>query len=95
MTPLLDLIVAEVPPPKVDAAGSLLRYSAPEGKVKLEKLPLGPIEQFLAARQEPSRRLPILGPDPRNPEHEKVFSAAPIVERDNNFVSVQLLGKVQ
>ncbi|MCP4005676.1 MAG: HAMP domain-containing protein [bacterium] len=64
----------------VDAEGTLLRYSAPEGKVKLDRLPLDPIQRFLAAQRVSSRSLPILGPDPRNPEHEKVFSVAPIVE---------------
>lgn len=58
-----------------DAAGNILSYSAPAGKVRAERVDTGPIRQFIAGEQ-----LPVLGMDPRNPERRKIFSAAPVTE---------------
>jgi two-component system OmpR family sensor kinase len=58
----------------LDPKGEILAYSAPPGKVKLERVPLEPIERFLAGR----KRLPVTGADPRHPSIKKAFSAAPI-----------------
>jgi two-component system OmpR family sensor kinase len=60
----------------LDATGQLLRYSAPEGKVKLAIVSLEPLTAFL----DGTRQLPILGQDPRHPGSQKVFSVAPIIE---------------
>ena len=54
-----------------------LRFSAPEGRVVLQRVSLEPIERFLATGAE----LPILGDDPRHPNEPKAFSAAPIEGR--------------
>ncbi len=58
-----------------DSTGNILTYSAPAGKVKTERVDTGPIRRFLAGEQ-----LPVLGPDPRNPDRRKIFSAAPVTE---------------
>jgi len=58
-----------------DTTGTLLTYSAPEGKVRLPRVDTGPIRRFLAG--EP---LPVLGDDPRNPGRPNIFSAAPVTE---------------
>ncbi len=59
----------------LDPSGRILAYSAPPGKVKRDRVALGPVRQFLA--QSPA--LPILGDDPRGADRKKVFSAAPIM----------------
>jgi signal transduction histidine kinase len=58
----------------LDVEGQILAFSAPPGKVKLDRVPLEPIQRFLAGRD----RLPITGADPRQPGVKKAFSAAPI-----------------
>jgi signal transduction histidine kinase len=58
-----------------DTTGKILTYSAPEGKVRLQRVDTGPIRRFLAGEQ-----LPVLGDDPRNPEQPNIFSAAPVTE---------------
>lgn len=56
----------------LDPEGNIMAYSAPSGKVKREKVSVGPIERFIAG----SEALPVLGDDPRDPRRRKVFSAA-------------------
>jgi two-component system OmpR family sensor kinase len=58
----------------LDPSGKILAYSAPPGKVKRDRVALGPVRKFLT--QSPA--LPILGDDPRGTDRKKVFSAAPI-----------------
>jgi len=62
----------------LDPQGRVLGYSAPEGKVKRTQVGLEPIRKFL----DDNSRYPIEGADPRNPEGQKVFSAARIVDKD-------------
>jgi signal transduction histidine kinase len=59
----------------LDAEGTILAYSAPPGKVQLERVALEPVRSFLDGRE----RLPVTGADPRNPGVKKAFSAAPII----------------
>jgi signal transduction histidine kinase len=59
----------------LDPAGEILAYSAPPGRVQLDRVALEPVEVFLAGDQ----RLPILGDDPRHPERHNIFSATPIM----------------
>ncbi|MDZ7841206.1 MAG: HAMP domain-containing sensor histidine kinase [Gammaproteobacteria bacterium] len=75
---LFDTMMALNPSVEVyltDSTGHILTYSAPAGKVKASRVDTGPIRRFLAGEQ-----LPVLGVDPRNPEREKIFSAAPVTE---------------
>ena len=61
----------------LDAAGRILAFSAPSGKVKVRNVDLAPVHAFLRAADGP----PILGQDPRNANGKKIFSAARIPER--------------
>ncbi len=58
----------------LDRNGRILSFSAPPGKVKLRSVALGPVKRLLAG----DASLPVLGDDPRDPAHPKVFSAAPV-----------------
>ncbi len=60
----------------LDTQGKILAFSAPPGKVKRDQVDLEPIFKWLAE----SEPMPILGDDPRNPEGQKVFTAARIPE---------------
>ncbi|QGY46689.1 HAMP domain-containing protein [Maribellus comscasis] len=66
----------------LDKEGTILSYVVPEKDVKLEKVSLVPIRNFLNDRKQSV----IYGNDPRNPGESKIFSAARITEDD------QLLG---
>ncbi len=58
----------------LDKQGQIMGYNAPEGKVKRKQVDLEPLQQFFAD----DARYPLKGDDPRNPETQKVFSAAKI-----------------
>lgn len=64
----------------LDKTGRILSYSAPPGKVKLERVSIEPIRSFLDGDQT----IPLRGDDPRGLEREKVFSAWPI--KENNIL---------
>lgn len=58
----------------LDAEGTVLEYSAAPGKVKRERVSLDPLHEWASG----DIALPLFGDDPRNPDGQKVFSAAPI-----------------
>lgn len=58
----------------LDKNGRILSYHAPEGKVVREKIALDPLNKFVTGNV----RYPLMGEDPRNPDRNKVFSAARI-----------------
>lgn len=60
----------------LDTTGNILSYNAPENKVKLERVPLGPIHDFIRDTTEQY----ITNEDPRNPGTQKVFAAAKVKE---------------
>lgn len=60
----------------LDPEGNILNYVAPYKKVVLDKVSLGPIENFIANYCEEI----ILGDDPRKEGRQKVFSAKKVVE---------------
>lgn len=62
----------------LDTKGAVLGYFAPEGKVKRTQINLEPLNSFLQG----NATLPIKGDDPRNPEGQKVFSAAKITNNE-------------
>lgn len=62
----------------LDPEGNILQYVAPYKKVKLERVSLTPIQEFIDL--EGAINSCILGDDPRNPGVTKVFSAAPVEE---------------
>jgi signal transduction histidine kinase len=59
----------------LDPSGEILAYSAPPGKVKLARVALDPVREYIAGKP----RLPIVGDDPRQPDGQNIFSAAPII----------------
>ena len=62
----------------LDNEGNILTYVAPYKEVKLESVSLQPIEKFIADKGVHY----VIGDDPRNPGEQKVFSAAPVIEND-------------
>ncbi len=60
----------------LDTEGNILSYVAPEKVVKLKKVSLSPIREFLKG---PEQNV-ILGDDPRNPGEKKIFSATRVTE---------------
>lgn len=58
----------------LDAQGAILAYSAPPGKVRRQRVDLGPVRSLVTG----VATLPILGDDPRNSNGKKIFSAAAI-----------------
>jgi len=62
----------------LDEQGLIMGYNAPEGKVKRTQVDLVPLQQFLDGQAQ----YPLKGDDPRNPEGQKVFSAAKITNEN-------------
>lgn len=58
--------------------GRILTYFAPNKVVRLKYVPLEPIKEFISSKDKPF----ILGPDPRNADRRKAFSAAKVYEGD-------------
>ena len=61
----------------LDPAGRILAYSAPPGKVKLDRVDLAPVKAWF----EDDVVFPLSGDDPRNPGRKKVFTVARIPEK--------------
>ena len=62
----------------LDTGGKILSYFAPNKEVKLDSIPLEPIEEFL----EVGTSTFVMGVDPKNEHGEKTFSAAEVYEGD-------------
>ncbi|MDN5201724.1 HAMP domain-containing sensor histidine kinase [Fulvivirgaceae bacterium BMA10] len=60
----------------LDSLGVIKEHVAPYKKVKLTRVSLGPIKQFINSEGKEF----IMGDDPRNPGRKKVFSASPVVQ---------------
>lgn len=75
----------------VDSRGSILAFNAPPGKVKLDRITLQPVLQFL----DEASGAPVSGDDPRNPGRSKVFSAAPVYENQSlaGYLYIVLAGE--
>jgi two-component system, OmpR family, sensor kinase len=65
----------------LDMDGRILAFNAPPGKVRLDRVDMTPVRNFLAG----NKQLPIMGTDPRHPMGQQVFSVAPI-QADNRTV---------
>ncbi|WP_081652300.1 sensor histidine kinase [Cyclobacterium qasimii] len=70
----------------LDESGKILSYYAPFGEVKLERLNLDPIHQFIDNKEEF-----IKGEDPRNPGVHKIFSAASIINNDKKVGYIYII----
>ena len=60
----------------LDTEGKILSYFAPHKEVKLDRVPLEPIEEFLKVGASSF----VMGVDPKNEHAEKTFSAAEVYE---------------
>jgi len=60
----------------LDTEGNILAFSASPGKVKRERVNLGPVSRWL----EGDANIPVLGDDPRDLDGKKVFTVARIPE---------------
>ncbi len=75
----------------LNSNGEVLSHNLPPQSVQLNKVPLGPINQFL---KQNSKR-PILNSDPRSPANDKTFSVSKIINNgiEEGYVYVILGGK--
>jgi len=75
----------------LDTRGSILAYSAPQGKVKRKSVDIKTVKEFIAT----PRHLPFFGDDPRDLQRKKIFSAAPINGKQGveGYVYVILAGE--
>lgn len=55
----------------LNRSGEIIAHSFPEQSIKTQKIPLEPIESFIAGKE-----LPITAPDPKHYHLDKIFSAA-------------------
>ncbi len=60
----------------LDTAGTILAYYAPNQTVKIKRVPLAPLNKFISSKRERF----LMGIDPKNPDKEKAFSAAKVIE---------------
>jgi len=60
----------------LDTSGIILAYYAPNQVISIEKVPLNPLENFIAENGESF----LLGLDPKNPNKNKAFSAARVID---------------
>jgi methyl-accepting chemotaxis protein len=65
----------------LDTAGKVIAYHPNEKKVQLELVPLQNIKKLIAAKGERY----IKGPDPRDPEDPKIFSAAEVKSKSKSL----------
>jgi signal transduction histidine kinase len=62
----------------LDTLGSIVDYVVPFNKVKMERVDLRPVQDFIATKGKTF----LLGDDPKSPGERNVFSAAPIFENE-------------
>ncbi len=60
----------------LDTLGGIITYVAPKKKIKLDRVDLAPIKDFINDDYQSC----ISGDDPRSKDRKKIFSAAPIIE---------------
>ena len=61
----------------LDTAGRIIDYVVPYKSVKLERVGLGPVREFIDSEGQAF----VLGDDPKNPGKKNAFSAAPVIEQ--------------
>ncbi|MGD8723856.1 MAG: ATP-binding protein, partial [Desulfobacterales bacterium] len=76
----------------LDPGGKILAFSAPPGKVKLDRVDLAPIKKWF----EDDIVYPLTGDDPRNPAKKKVFSVARIPKQGQlqGYLYIILAGEI-
>jgi signal transduction histidine kinase len=76
----------------LNPTGKILAFSAPPGKVKLDRVDLAPIKKWF----EDDFVYPLTGDDPRNPARKKVFSVARIPKQGKlqGYLYIILAGEI-
>ena len=74
-----------------DPSGKIMAFSAPEGAVKRKNISMGPVKEFL----NNEFNQPVLGDDPRSHKTNKVFSVAPIKNKNHldGYLYIVLAGE--
>ena len=74
----------------LDLEGGIIAFSADPGRVKRQRVDLGPIEAFMHGED-----FPLLGDDPRSHDRRKAFSVTPVpsAKRPEGYLYVVLLGE--
>lgn len=74
-----------------DPSGKIMAFSAPEGAVKRKSISMEPVKEFLNNKFN----LPVLGDDPRSHKTNKVFSVAPIKNKNHldGYLYIVLAGE--
>ena len=75
----------------LDNNGKILTYFAPNQTIKLDKVPLDPLNQFVSKGDGEF----LMGVDPKNPERSKAFSASKVFEegKQKGYIYVILGGE--
>jgi signal transduction histidine kinase len=75
----------------LDTSGTILAYYAPNQTIKLKGVPLEPVKKFISSTRESF----LMGTDPKNPEKQKAFSAAKVMDNGKfkGYIYVILGGK--
>ncbi len=61
----------------LDTAGNVIYYEAPDSAIKLRQIPLDNIHKLIASKGKEY----VTSPDPKDPQHNKIFSAAEVIKR--------------
>ena len=77
----------------LDTEGKIITYVVPKKVVKLDRVDLAPVHDFLKERENQV----VVGDDPRNPGVKKVFSAAPFYNDGelNGYAYIILASELQ
>ncbi|MCB0582542.1 MAG: HAMP domain-containing protein, partial [Phaeodactylibacter sp.] len=77
----------------LDTAGRIIDYVVPYKSVKLERVGLGPVREFIDSEGQAF----VLGDDPKKPGAKNAFSAAPVIEsgRLTGYAYIILAGEEQ
>lgn len=78
----------------LDTKGQIITYVAPNKRVKMEQVNLAPVKEFIATEKD---RPLIKGDDPRHPDIQNIFSAAPIMngEKQEGYLYIILASEQQ
>ena len=77
----------------LDTTGKIIDYVVPNSTVKMERVSLGPVKEFIDANGANF----VTGDDPKSPGEQNVFSAAPIFENEKltGYAYIILAGEQQ
>ena len=65
----------------LDTAGKVIYFESPDSAIKLWQIPLQNINKLIASKGE----IYTTAPDPKDPEHDKIFSAAEVIHNQKKL----------